>query len=259
MVLAAESQLPRPLPSLSATEPAPATPADPPHAPIAKQAPTPVWYGPLGAVCLAVALAFVQLARKFYRFLGLGIYLNWIAGAFLALAGGVSLVLHQTAVTSLASMTGMGRGPLPPVASSIFANIIGAVVYGFGREKKKSQQLKANVDGLLFQLIQDRIRVRNGIATDRLARDTGFAMIKAACQRLLDDDIPFGSIPAEKRDAILESLTKGEPTTGKDDALRARHRILLSVIEVTSFKDLRVALVRAATEAKAAVARGEKP
>jgi hypothetical protein len=244
-VSAAQTEVPRPLPSLTVTQPEPATPPDAVHAPIPKLPPTPLWYGPLGTVSLAVALAFVQLAKKFYRFLGLGIYLNWIAAAFLVLAGGASLVIHQTAAASLASVTGFGHGPLTPVASSIFANIIGALVYGFGRDRKKSQALKANVDGLLFQLIQDRIRTRNGIETDRLARVTGFGPIKAACQRLLDDDIPFGSIPSDKRDAILEALAKGEPVSNADDALRARHRILLSVIEVTSFKDVSAAILRA--------------
>lgn len=239
-------QLPRPLPMPATTQPEPSTPRDAPHPPIVQAPPTPVWYGPLGTVILSVALAFVQLAKKFYRFLGLGIYLNWTAAAFLFLAGLVSFVLHQTAVPSLVTMTGVSFGPLTPVASSISANVIGALVYGFGREKKKGQDLKANVDGLLFRLIQDRIRIQNGIAMNRLARETDYQLIKAACQRLIDDDIPFGNIPADKRDAILETLAKGQPAgLSPDDQLRLKHRLLLSAIEVTSFNDVRAALRRA--------------
>src|SRR5262245_39553423 len=90
---APDAELPgAPLPAPSTTQPQGALPADAPHAPILNPPPVPAWYGPIGTVVLSVALAFVQLAKKFYRFLGLGIYLNWTAGAFLLLAGVVSFL-----------------------------------------------------------------------------------------------------------------------------------------------------------------------
>jgi hypothetical protein len=256
---AAETEVTSPVLSLTATQPESTMPPDAPHAPIPKLAPVPVCYGPIGAVALGVTLAFFQLARKFYRFLGLGIYVNWIAAAFLALAGGVSLIVHQTAVTSLTSASVVGRGPLAPLASSVIANFIGAMVYGFGREKKKkSEQLKATVDGVMFRLIQDRIRAKNGIAMESLARETDLNLVKTACQRLLDDDIPFGNIPPDKRDAILGVLAKAEPTSVADEDLRARYRLLLSVVEVTSFKEVRAAIRRAAPQSSAAPAAGRR-
>jgi hypothetical protein len=245
VALAARAQDPVAVPP-----PAPATrpheaPRDPPHAAVPILPTAPVWYGPCGTVILSILLAVVQLAKKFYRFLGLGIYLNWIAAAFLLLAGVVSFMLHQAAAPSLGGFTKLG--PVPPVVSSLAANFIGAMVYGFGRERKKARDLGAHVEGLLFQLIQDRIRTRNGIAMDRLARETDFQLIRIACQRLIDDDIPFRAIPIEKRDAIQEALSRGErePAANGDEALRQKHRLLLSVVEVTSFKEVQAALRRA--------------
>jgi hypothetical protein len=208
----------------------------------------------LAAILLAgFAISAARLARKFRRFLGLGVFINAYSAVFLMLTVGIS-GLPVTSETTLSSHIGSWGPWIADLSGIIAALVLPAIrlkasaaaaspVLHLEDTASSNPVLAAIEDG-----IRDHILARMQAEIVAASRRYNWEEIKLAARRLLEEEITVGRLGREDGEVAIQSIAVFQPSADPRTDFDNKYTALIRLLRSCSFSRLRQGLAAVARE-----------
>jgi hypothetical protein len=202
-----------------------------------------------------VSVGLGRLLKRFYLFLGLGVFMNPWTGIFLAMvavsaAGSVWQVMQVSGAISRWQ-------PLLAIAGGLVGNL--SSVVGRVRLPGKPQLVDASSQGKdLDKLLSDNVlimfiamRIRSGMNREinRMSKQYDWVLIKTASSRLLQNQRALEPSKEKAAEEAEKYVLAFEPSNDVRTDVDNKYRALQRVVGVSSFLELRSRLKESAAEA----------
>jgi len=201
-----------------------------------------------------LAISVARLARKFRRFLGLGVFINAYSAVFLMLTVGIS-GLPVTSEATLSSHLGSWAGPWIADLSGIIAALVlpairlkasaaaASPVLHLEDTASSNPVLAAIEDG-----IRDHILARMQAEIVAASRRYNWEEIKLAARRLLEEEITVGRLGRQDGEVAIQSIEVFQPSADPRTDFDNKYTALIRLLRSCSFSRLRLGLAAAAIE-----------
>jgi hypothetical protein len=195
-----------------------------------------------------------RLARKFRRFLGLGVFVNGYSVLFLMLAVGISgfPVTFETTLSSqlgawawIAELSGVIAAVILPAAR--LKPRPGSMSPALGLDVTSSNPLLAVIeDG-----IRDHILARMQAEIVSAARRYSWDEIKLAARRVIEEEMTVGRLDYKDGETAIHSTEAFQPSADAHTDFENKYTALIRLLRSCSFSRLHPSLAAAARETAA--------
>ena len=207
----------------------------------------------LATVIFGVGAGLLQLARRFYRFIGLGIFSNPFSWIFLTVIAGTSALSYlgiAQAADAVAPESQSAAAPLFHSLAALGGATVGnavSLVRRFLPGLGASSAGAAGISGLegipaqdtLFRLIRDAIAEGLHREIVKLARQYELEQIRATAFQLIEGHVTLGLAEQEEAEATKASIAAASSV---GDEFDQKYLILQRLMRVCSFKQMRARL-----------------